>query len=77
MEDAFSVTSNPDSVTSNPETRAKRYHQAAAEYADRAKDTSSPFLRAFFRHVAEEYLVRADGELRVLNRQKQIHSPAQ
>jgi hypothetical protein len=69
MEDVFSATGNP-------ETRAKRYHQVAAEYADRARDSSSPFLRAFFQHVAEEYLVRADGELRVLKRQKQIHSPA-
>jgi hypothetical protein len=60
-------------ATSNPETRAKRYHKAAAEYAGRAQDTTSPFLRAFFWHIAEEYLVRADGELRVLDRQKQIH----
>jgi hypothetical protein len=68
MEDVFTTT------TSSPETRARRYHQVAAEYADRARDTSSPFLRAFFRHVAEEYLVRADGELRVSDRRKQIHS---
>jgi hypothetical protein len=64
------------SETSNPETRARRYHQAAAEYADLARDTGSPFLRAFFRHVAEEYLVRADGELRVLDRRKHTHSSA-
>ena len=66
MEDVFSPTSDP-------ETRAKRYHQAAAEYAERARDASSPFLRVFFRHVAEEYLVRADGELRVLDRRKRVH----
>jgi hypothetical protein len=61
------------SATSSPETRAKRYQKAAAEYADRARDSSSPFLRAFFQHIAEEYLVRADGELRVLNRLNQVH----
>jgi hypothetical protein len=70
MEDVFTAT------TSNPETRAKRYYQAAADYAGLARDTSSPFLRAFFQHVAEEYLVRADGELRVLGRQKQVRSSA-
>jgi hypothetical protein len=60
----------------DPETRARRYQMAAAEYADRARDTSSPFVRAFFRHIAEEYLVRADGELRVLERKKQPQTSA-
>lgn len=67
MEDVFSTTGDH-------EFKAKRYHQAATDYADRARDVASPFLRAFFRHVAEEYLVRADGELRVLDRQSQIRS---
>jgi hypothetical protein len=50
-------------------TRADRYRQTAAEYAKRAKETSTPYMRAYFQQIAEEYLVRVDGELRALERE--------
>jgi hypothetical protein len=52
----------------DPETRAKRYRMVAADYADLARDASAPFLRADFHRISEDYLVRADGELRVAQR---------
>lgn len=55
--------------TYDRENRADRYRQIAAEYADRAKETSAPYMRAYFQQIAEEYMVRADGELRVLERE--------
>jgi hypothetical protein len=60
MDDAFSRIHDP-------ETRAKRY-RIVAEYADLARDASAPFLRADFHRISEDYLVRADGELRVAQR---------
>jgi hypothetical protein len=50
-------------------TRADRYRQTAAEYANRAKGTSTPYMRAYFQQIAEEYIVRADGELRAFERE--------
>jgi hypothetical protein len=61
MDDAFSRNHDP-------ETRAKRYRMVAAEYADLARDASAPFVRAYFHRISEDYLVRADGELRVAQR---------
>jgi hypothetical protein len=56
--------------------RADRYRKVAAEYADLAKDASAPFLRAYFQRIAEEYIVRADGELRVLDRESRASAGA-
>jgi hypothetical protein len=53
----------------NPARRAERYRQVAAEYSELANDASSPFLRTHYRRLAEEYRLRAEGELRVLERE--------
>jgi hypothetical protein len=41
----------------------------AGEYSEWAKDASPPFLRTHYRRLAEEYRLRAEGELRVLERE--------
>ena len=43
---------------------------ATAEYVGLARGTSSPSLRAHFARIAEEYMVRADGEMRVAERRQ-------
>jgi hypothetical protein len=58
-------------VTNRHEARAARYRQLAAEYDARASDAASPFVCAQLRRTAEEYLVRAIGELRIAERQSQ------
>jgi hypothetical protein len=50
--------------------RARRYRSIAAEYAGLSKDAADPFLRSSYLRVAEDYLVRAQGELRILEREK-------
>jgi hypothetical protein len=55
---------NAVSRTSDPDTIAKRYRKTAAEYVGLARGASSPLFRAYFARIAEEYRVRADGELR-------------
>lgn len=62
---------NTFTATNRHEARASRYRQIAADYDAQAGDASSPFLCAQFRRTAEEYLVRAIGELRVAEREKQ------
>jgi hypothetical protein len=52
------------------EKRARRYRVIAAEYADLSKDTADPFLRSYYLRVAEDYWVRAQGELRISEREK-------
>jgi hypothetical protein len=64
---------NTLSAMNRHEVRASRYRQLAAEYDAQAGDASSPFLSAQLRRTAEEYLVRAIGELRVAEREKQHH----
>jgi hypothetical protein len=64
MEDVFGGTY--DSAK-----RADRYRKVAAEYAGLAKDASAPFLRAYFQRIAQEYIVRADGELSAMGRESQ------
>jgi hypothetical protein len=49
--------------------RVGRYQKVAGEYHDLAKAASSPFLQEYFQRTAEEYRVRAQGELRVLERE--------
>jgi hypothetical protein len=53
----------------NPLVTADRFRKVAGEYSDLAKDASSPFLRGYFGRIAEDYLSRADGELKVVERQ--------
>jgi len=48
--------------------RADRYQKVAAEYYDLAKDAYLPILRGYYQRTAEQYRVRAQGELRVLER---------
>jgi hypothetical protein len=60
---------DPFSRMQDPAKRAKRYQKVAEEYAELAKDASSPFLRAYYRRVADEYRVRARGEFRVSERE--------
>jgi hypothetical protein len=52
------------------EKRARRYRGVAAEYAAFSKDTADPFLRSYYLRIAEGYLVRAQDELRILEREK-------
>jgi hypothetical protein len=54
----------------DPERIASRYYKTAAEYVGLARGTSSPSLRAHFARIAEEYMVRADGEMRVAERRQ-------
>jgi hypothetical protein len=60
---------DPFSRMQDPTKRAERYRQMAEEYAELANAASSPFLRAYYQRTAEEYRVRAQGELRVLERE--------
>jgi hypothetical protein len=57
---------DPFSRMQDPAKRAERYGKMAEEYSELAKGASSPFLRAYFQRIAEEYRLRAQGELRVL-----------
>jgi hypothetical protein len=67
----FTTMDNTFAAANCHEARANRYRQLALEFDARAGDASSPSLCAQMRRTAEEYLVRAIGELRVAERQKQ------
>jgi hypothetical protein len=54
----------------DPDRIASRYYKTAAEYVGLARGTSSPTLRAYFARIAEEYIVRADGEMRIAERRQ-------
>jgi len=56
---------DPFTQTRDPRVRAERYHRLARQHLDLATGASSPFLRADYQHTAEEYRVRAQGELRL------------
>jgi hypothetical protein len=58
------------SPTGDPERIARRYYKTAAEYVGLARGVSSPTLRAYFARIAEEYIVRADGEMRIAERRQ-------
>jgi hypothetical protein len=60
---------DPFISTRDPSRRADRYQKVAGEYYDLAKAATSPFLRAYYQRTAEEYRVRAQGELRLLERE--------
>ena len=51
------------------EVRTELESEAVSLHADLAKAASSPFLREYFQRIAEEYQARAQGELRVLERE--------
>jgi hypothetical protein len=44
-------------------TRADLYWKESAKYSDLAKNASIPFLRSYYRRIAERYLT-SEGELR-------------
>ncbi len=60
---------DPFKQTRDPRVRADRYQMMAAEYFEMAKSATSPSLRASFQHTAEEYRLRAQGELRLMERE--------
>jgi len=60
---------DPFKQTRDPRMRADRYHRLARQYLELAKETSSPSLSASYQRTAEEYRIRAQGELRVLERE--------
>jgi hypothetical protein len=60
---------DPFSQTKDPKVRADRYQKMACEYFELAESAASPVLRASFQHSAEEYRIRAQGQLRVLERE--------
>jgi hypothetical protein len=49
-------------------TRADLYWKESAKYSDLAKNASTPFLRGYYRRIAERYKT-ANGELRLPERQ--------
>jgi hypothetical protein len=57
---------DPFSRMQDPAKRAERYQKVAEEYAELANDASSPFLRAYYQRIAEQYRMHAEGELKVL-----------
>jgi hypothetical protein len=46
--------------------RAERYRKVAAEYDALADGAASPFLRAYFLQIAEQYREHAGSELPVM-----------
>jgi hypothetical protein len=49
--------------------KADLYRKVATEYSDLAKNATSPFLRGYYQRIAEDYLVRVEGELRFAERE--------
>ena len=60
---------NSLSKTRSTMTRADRYQKVAGEYYDLARAASSPFLQEYFQRTADVYRVRAQGELRLSERE--------
>jgi hypothetical protein len=56
----------PFSRTQDLPESAERYEKVAAEYSELAKDAASPFLRAYYQRIAEQYRKHAEGELRAI-----------
>jgi hypothetical protein len=52
-----------DRIMMDPMTRADLYWKESVKHSDLAKSASSPFLRDYYRRVAERYL-SSEGELR-------------
>jgi hypothetical protein len=57
---------DPSSKMLDPTKLAERYRKVAAEYDDLADGAASPFYRAYFLQIAEQYREHADGELLVM-----------
>ncbi len=57
-----------------PSNKADLFRKVAAEYAELAKNATSPFLRSYYQRIAEEYLVRVEGELRFAEREGKARS---
>jgi hypothetical protein len=47
-------------IPEDPLARAQRYREVAVQYSDFAEACISPFLRGFYRRIAEDYLSRAE-----------------
>jgi hypothetical protein len=47
----------------DPVRRAERYHKIADEFIELASGASTPFLRAYYERVAQQYRDHANGEL--------------
>jgi hypothetical protein len=60
---------DPFKPTRDPRVRAERYQRLARQYFSLAKEASSPSLRAEYQHTAEDYRLRAQGELRLIERE--------
>ena len=60
---------DPFSRMQDPAKRAERYEKVAVEYSELAKDAASPFLRAYYQRIAEQYRMQAEGEGRVVEQQ--------
>ena len=56
---------DPSSVH-DPMRRAERYRKVAAEYGTLADGATSPFFRAYFLRIAEQYREHANGGLSVM-----------
>ena len=54
----------------DPARRAERYEKMAEEFAELAKDASSPFLRAYYQRIAEQYRMHAEGEQAVIQQER-------
>jgi hypothetical protein len=63
------VLDQPFSRMQDPSKRAERYEKMAEEFAELAKDASSPFLRAYYQRIAEQYHMHAEGELRAIEQE--------
>jgi hypothetical protein len=50
-------------IPEDPLARAERYRKVAVQYSDFAGACISPFLRGFYRRIAEDYLSRAEAAL--------------
>jgi predicted ArsR family transcriptional regulator len=59
----------PFSGMQDPSKRAERYEKMAEEFAELAKDASSPFLRAYYQRIAEQYRTHAEGEDRTVEQE--------
>jgi hypothetical protein len=60
---------DPFRQTRDPTVRAERYQRLARQYFNLAKEASSSSLRAEYQHAAEEYRLRAESELRLMERE--------
>jgi hypothetical protein len=57
-----------------PSRRVDIYRRAATEFSGLAKSAASPSLRSYYQRIAEDYLVRVEGELRSTERRGEIAS---